>query len=481
MTTETVTRTHSMRDVLVSSERRSEASHLPPWFTRRQLVDVSIALDAAIVLLALLLAKLLYIGTPDAQLPLGANYTLVAGFTGLVHYLVTKTDQGNSQQFKPSSLTSVLRRLLTTFAVVIVIGYGLKQAQVHSRLWLGLSFVLAFAMIALKNGVLHALMNSGRLGELAVEKIALFGAPSAAERLKTSLQAEFDNRCQITIYDGNARDGAGLSRLITDGLNNQFNRLIFCLPPEQLPGIKDLVDEINFLPVRIEVCLAQDELQVLQYSLPVAPRQILISLDDRPQDDWGTLFKRVMDLALGSALLILVAPIMVLAAIAIKLGSTGPVFFRQRRHGWNHSIISVWKFRTMTVLEDGDSIIQATPNDHRITRVGGFLRKSSIDELPQLFNVLSGEMSHVGPRPHALAHNLHYSERIATYAVRHTVKPGITGWAQIKGLRGNSEDIATMAERAEADTWYIRNRSIWLDLKIILLTPIVMLFHKNAY
>ena len=486
-TTQTLGRAPSVRATLVGTERRSKAPHLPQWLTRRQIIDVSIALDALIVFLSFILANQLYIGVSNAQVQVSANYPLVGGFTALIHYVVTRTDRGSSEQIRPNPPARVLRLLLTTFAAVIVIGYGLKQAEIHSRLWLALSFANAFVMIAAKNWVVHAVMSKGRLSEFAVERIALFGEPPIARLLKSSLEAELDNLCQITIYDGKEPDGtasaesqSGLSRLIAHGLNNEFNRIVFCLPSGQLHKLKELVDAINFLPVRIEACLAQAELQVLKDNLLVSPGQLLIRLDDLPQDDWGVLFKRIMDLALGFAFLVMVAPVMVLAAIAIKLESSGPVFFRQRRHGWNHSIISVWKFRTMTVQEDGDSIKQAIPNDPRVTRVGRILRKTSIDELPQLFNVLSGEMSLVGPRPHAVAHNLHYSELIASYAVRHKVKPGITGWAQIKGLRGHSKDISAMVARAEADIWYIRHWSILLDLKIVLLTPFVVLFHKNA-
>ena len=481
MTTETVTRARSMRDVLQGSEGRPRTSLLLPWLTRRQMIDISIALDALIVFVSFVLAKLLYIDTANAALPLGANYALVAGCTSLIHYVVTKTNQGTSQQFRPNALPSVLRLLLITFATVIVVGYALKHAEVHSRLWLALSFAIAFALIGVKNQALHAIVNTGRLMELVVERIAIYGDPSVAKMLKSSLEAEFDERCQIAVYDGQAQSGAGLSRLLTDGLNNEFSRLIFCLPREQLPKLKSLIEEINFLPVRIEICLAQKELQFLKSDLSVSPSPILISLDDRPHDDWGPVIKRIMDMVFGLAFLVLVAPVMAVVALGIKLDTSGPVFFCQRRHGLNHSIMSIWKFRTMTVQEDSDSMTQARRNDPRVTRFGRFLRRTSLDELPQLFNVLSGEMSLVGPRPHALAQNLYYSERIATYAVRHKVKPGITGWAQIKGFRGNSEDIALMVARAEADIWYIRNWSILLDLKIILLTPFVVPFQKNAY
>jgi putative colanic acid biosynthesis UDP-glucose lipid carrier transferase len=167
-------------------------------------------------------------------------------------------------------------------------------------------------------------------------------------------------------------------------------------------------------------------------------------------------------------------------ALAIKLDSRGPVLFRQRRHGYNHRVIDVYKFRTMTVAEDGDRVEQARKNDPRVTRFGKFLRKSSLDELPQLFNVLKGEMSLVGPRPHALAHNQHYRERLDRYANRHCVKPGMTGWAQIKGFRGPTEDAEKMRKRVQMDLYYIENWSLWLDFKILALTPFVGFINRNA-
>ena len=469
---------YSVKSVIVNAKRQSQDSHPRARFTRRQVIDVSILLDALIVFASFALAMVVYVEIAGGGLRDGASYTLVGVFAGLAHYVVTRTDRGSSQQLKPSTLWQVLRLLMITFAAIIVMGYALKQAEMHSRLWLGLSFAIAWTMIAIKNRILNVLIDRGLLREFVAERIALFGDGSIAGLLKTSLQRESDDMCRISIYD--AEHQAELGRLLADGLNNEFDRVIFCLPSGQLVKLKELVSAINFLPARFDVCLAQTELQLLRSVQLTSPGQILISLDDGPQNDWSELFKRVMDLSLGCMLLLLAAPVMMLAAIAIKLDSSGPIFFRQRRHGWNHSVISVWKLRSMTVQEDGESIKQAVENDTRITRVGRFLRRTSIDELPQLFNVLSGEMSLVGPRPHAVAHNLHYSELIASYPIRHKVKPGITGWAQVNGLRGNSENIAKMVARAEADVWYIKHWSILLDLRILLMTPFIVFLQKNA-
>jgi Undecaprenyl-phosphate glucose phosphotransferase len=477
----------SIAEVVTGSNDRATEPHPRARITRSQIADISIVLDALIVCSAFVLAQYLYLIVSGAGLSSDANYALVGVVTGLLHYVVTRTGQESTRQLGSGSTWSVFRHLLITFAIVIVIGYALKQAEVHSRLWFGLSLIAAFVLISLKNRIIDRLVATGMLREYVVERIALFGDASIATQFKSSLEREHDNLCRVSVYesgagDGGARaiEGTALYRLIADGLHDQFDRIVFCIPPAQIDQVKGLVDAISFLPARIEICLAQAELQTLRSSLLIAPGQLLVSIDGRPQDAWGAMLKRIMDLALGSIFLVMSIPVLILAGIAVKLETAGPVFFRQRRHGWNHSIITVWKLRTMTVTEDGTNIKQAAPEDPRITRVGRFLRNTSIDELPQLINVLGGEMSLVGPRPHALAHNVHYSERIASYASRHIVKPGMTGWAQVNGLRGNSEDIAKMVARAEADIWYIRNWSILLDLKILLMTPFAVYFQKNA-
>jgi putative colanic acid biosysnthesis UDP-glucose lipid carrier transferase len=190
--------------------------------------------------------------------------------------------------------------------------------------------------------------------------------------------------------------------------------------------------------------------------------------------------KRALDVVLAAALLTLTAPFLIVVALAIKLDSPGPILFTQRRRGLNGSPFCIYKFRTMKVLEDGGIVRQATRNDPRVTRVGRILRKSSVDELPQLVNVIMGEMSLVGPRPHALAHDEIYGRLIDNYHGRYGVLPGITGWAQINGLRGETRSVEEMCERVKLDLEYIERRSIWMDIRILLHTPL-RAFHKMAY
>lgn len=231
---------------------------------------------------------------------------------------------------------------------------------------------------------------------------------------------------------------------------------------------------VQLLPDRRVRSLTQNPSFRLQNSLS-------IELQRGPLSRAEQLAKRGLDIVGASIGLILLAPLMALSAIAIKLDSPGPVFFRQRRNGFNENQFSIVKFRTMTVMEDGPNVVQAKRFDPRVTRTGRMLRKTSIDEVPQLLNVLKGEMSLVGPRPHALAHDGHYGQLLCDYAFRHHVKPGITGWAQVKGYRGETAFVEQMKGRVDCDLWYINNWSLALDVKILLLTCLELTRRRNAY
>jgi putative colanic acid biosynthesis UDP-glucose lipid carrier transferase len=192
------------------------------------------------------------------------------------------------------------------------------------------------------------------------------------------------------------------------------------------------------------------------------------------------MVKRVSDIVLATLILILISPALLAIAAIVKLTSPGPALFKQRRYGLDGKRIVVYKFRSMTVAEDGEVVRQATRNDQRVTRFGAFLRRTSLDELPQFINVLQGRMSIVGPRPHAVAHNEMYRKLIRGYMIRHKVKPGITGLAQVNGLRGETDTVDKMKARIDYDLAYLRNWSLALDVRIILKTAVVLL-HKNAY
>ncbi len=245
--------------------------------------------------------------------------------------------------------------------------------------------------------------------------------------------------------------------------------------------IDRILDALAVLPVSVR--LVPDESAARFFNNPIANvgSTWAAELNRAPLTRAECAAKRFFDLGLASLTLISLTPLMLMTALLIKLDSSGPVLFRQKRNGFNGHAFDILKFRTMHVLENGPAIEQATRNDPRVTRLGRWLRRSSIDELPQLFNVLRGEMSLVGPRPHAASHNSKYENLIANYAFRHHVKPGLTGWAQVNGYRGETREIDQMENRVEHDLWYINNWSLLLDLRIILKTIVVLIGQPTAY
>ena len=276
-----------------------------------------------------------------------------------------------------------------------------------------------------------------------------------------------------------------LADLIEAGRNGYIDEIVIALPQSADQRIAEISRKLEQLPVRIRVCtyVASDliEADAARHKVSSLGPLGLLDVKSKPMADWSPIVKAVEDFLVALVLVVLAAPLMALIALAIRLDSPGPVFFRQRRHGLNHRVIEVLKFRTMHVMEDGAEVKQATKDDPRVTRVGRWLRQTSLDELPQLFNILKGEMSLVGPRPHALVHNEFYGDMLERYANRHQVKPGITGWAQVKGFRGELKAADDMQRRVEHDLYYIDHWSIWLDLKILLLTPLYGMRHRKAY
>ncbi len=250
---------------------------------------------------------------------------------------------------------------------------------------------------------------------------------------------------------------------------------------EELPRAMDLTHYLSELPVALHI-VPVDALELLAGSRIVELGRVMtIQVSSPPLSVFDLAVKRSFDIFAATVGLTVLSPLFLAVSIAIKLDSRGPVFFRQTRHGFNNVPIEVIKFRSMTTLEDGDQFTQAAKNDPRVTVVGRLLRRTNIDELPQLINVLKGEMSLVGPRPHATAHNSLFQTKIAPFSRRHVVKPGITGWAQVNGLRGETDTLEKMRRRVELDLYYIDNWSFLLDVKIILLTLLSKRAYLNAY
>jgi len=279
-------------------------------------------------------------------------------------------------------------------------------------------------------------------------------------------------------------EGRVLGRL--DELPEQIERLgvrevYITLPLGSQPRIVQLLERLQgttaslyFVPDVFGISIIQGRLKDLN-GVPV------VGICETPFTGTNALSKRLSDILLSSLILLLIAPVLLLVAIGVKLSSPGPILFKQRRNGLDGEEIEVYKFRSMRVMDDGAVVRQATKNDARVTPFGAFIRRTSLDELPQFINVLQGRMSIVGPRPHAVAHNEEYRQLIKAYMVRHKVKPGITGWAQVNGLRGETETVEKMRRRVEYDLEYLRNWSLALDLQIIVRTVRLMIFDRNAY
>lgn len=262
---------------------------------------------------------------------------------------------------------------------------------------------------------------------------------------------------------------------------NDINRVYIALPARETDQIEGLY--VDLLDANVDVVWVPDfaNLKLLNHSVHDLGGIPAIYLNESPltAHPGAALLKALMDRTCALLGILLLSPVLVACAVAVKLSSPGPVLFRQERHGWNGSVIEVLKFRSMRVHQD-PVVKQATRNDPRVTPVGRFLRRTSLDELPQLFNVLRGDMSLVGPRPHAVAHNDYYSGKIQAYMARHRIKPGITGLAQISGYRGETDTLEKMQRRVELDLEYINNWSLWLDIKILIKTPLT-LFSKDIY
>jgi undecaprenyl-phosphate galactose phosphotransferase/putative colanic acid biosynthesis UDP-glucose lipid carrier transferase len=239
-------------------------------------------------------------------------------------------------------------------------------------------------------------------------------------------------------------------------------------------------ERLRALPLPVVLLPDQSVRSILAQPMAEMGPDVAVQVQRAPLGALELKLKRAFDVTLAGTALAILSPLLLIVSLAIKLTSRGPVIFRQDRRGFNGRQFKIYKFRTMTVMENGHTIAQAQPNDPRVTALGAFLRASSIDELPQLLNVLRGEMSLVGPRPHAVAHDDEYSRRIANYAYRQHVKPGITGWAQVNGARGQTGRIELMERRVDLDLWYVSNWSIWLDVRILARTCLKVIKDSNA-
>lgn len=419
------------------------------------------------------------------------NYAWVGSVTGLVYGLTFLLQDEYGVESLLEGRRSNGRLLLIwnlAFAALAVIGFLTKSTAVFSRGWLITFYAVGILAAIAVNAALHRSLGTLiERGLIRPRRLMIVGTEEELGRLAREIS---DAAPGVLVASRLQLPDTGL-----DGEESQ-RRLETALNNARLLGIEDvIIAGGNYSGVFIEKAVsAFSQLPVIIHlgagglvgrfkDARVARfgRTTTLSLNREPLRPFEAASKRGLDLIAGSLAIILLSPLLLAVALLIKLDSPGPVFFRQRRRGYNLQEFGIWKFRTMTTLDDGDTVRQARAGDERVTRAGRILRKYSLDELPQLFNVLRGEMSLVGPRPHAVAHDRFFEKRIAMYPRRLNVKPGITGWAQVNGFRGATESDTSMANRVEHDLYYIDNWSLLFDVYIMLLTIFSRKTMRNAY
>ena len=393
-------------------------------------------------------------------------------------------------------------RLASAWSLVFLIVTGAsffaKAGDMFSRVWLGSFYV----------GGLVALMVSRRLVFLAVRKwtqqgrltrrTVIVGGGEIGAHVIEELRRQKDTGVKIIgLFDDRGDDRTGsecagerklgtVDDLVEFGRRTRVDLVIFSLPISAESRILQMLKKLWVLPVDIRLAAHSNKLQFRPRSYSYIGKVPVLDVADRPIADWDVVMKWLFDKIVGGLMLLCALPVMALIALAIKLDSRGPVLFKQKRYGFNNDLIEVYKFRSMyaDAADEGASKL-VTKNDPRVTRVGRIIRKASLDELPQLFNVvLKGNLSLVGPRPHAVnakAETRLYDEAVDGYFARHRVKPGITGWAQINGWRGETDTHEKIQQRVEHDLYYIENWSLLLDFYIVLRTPFALFKTENAY
>jgi putative colanic acid biosynthesis UDP-glucose lipid carrier transferase len=285
----------------------------------------------------------------------------------------------------------------------------------------------------------------------------------------------------VLTSDKSIRYAGDFSQLVADAKDGKLDRIYIAMTMAEGIKLKELVKKLTDTTCSVMLIPDIFTFNILQHHTEEVNGVPVVPLFDTPMKGINMILKRLEDIIVSAIIILFISPILVLISIFVKLSSPGPIFFRQIRYGMDGKPIKVWKFRTMKVMENGNVVTQATKDDIRVTELGRFLRRTSLDELPQFFNTFVGEMSIVGPRPHAVAHNEQYRSLIEGYMLRHKVKPGITGWAQINGWRGETDTLEKMQKRVEFDLEYIREWSLLFDIKIIFLTIFKGFINKSAY
>lgn len=396
-----------------------------------------------------------------------------------------------------SQISKVISGFVMALTFVLLVTFFTKTANEFSRVWFGLWFMSGIGFLILFRIVVSIyvkrLSSDGRLERRAV----IVGGGEPAAELIRSLEAQNNNDIRICgIFDDRKSDRSppivagypklgNVKELVEFGRMARIDMLIVSLPLSAENRVLQLLKRLWVLPVDIRLSAHTNKLRFRPRSYSYEGTVPFLDVFDKPIADWDAVTKRVFDLFFSVTALLLLFPVMIATAIAIKLESKGPVFFRQKRYGFNNQVVNIWKFRSMYHdMADAEAKTVVTKGDPRVTPVGRFIRKTSIDELPQLFNVLTGKLSLVGPRPHAVnAHtkNQLWDEVVDGYFARHKVKPGVTGWAQINGWRGEIDNEDKIKKRVSCDLYYIENWSLMLDFYILFITPMKLLNTENAY
>ena len=444
----------------------------------------------------LVILFILFLGAPYTNFYNVEGY-LVAGLSAVVIFgLVGRfTDIYTSWSGRPLSdeAIRVTMAWLLTFMSLVFIAFVTKTSEQFSRVVLVAWLIATPVLLISARFILRQIFS--RLRKMGVNNrtVAIVGMTRNGLNFAKDLESKpefgykvagfYDDRDDRVHKDvlNHYQNLGDFDDMIKSARNGEWDQIYIALPVEARKRMLRLLDQLSdsATPVRLLPDFFTTNLLKSKF-IEIADNPVLC-IYDSPFSADHAFIKRVEDLLVGGIILTLISPILVAIAIAVKATSKGPILFKQTRYGQKGEKIRVWKFRSMTVCEDGDTVTQATRGDSRYTKIGEFLRRTSLDELPQFFNVLQGTMSIVGPRPHAVAHNEQYRQIIPGYMLRHLVKPGITGWAQINGWRGETNTIHKMRKRIEFDLEYMREWSLWLDMKIIFLTIFRGFNDKNAY
>ena len=421
------------------------------------------------------------------------DFVAVGGYSGLIFVLLFNS----LGLYRPNTLlsaTTQIRGIIGAWGAVLLfvtsVFFLLKIGASYSRgSTISFSFVGLTLILASHARIGFYLRRTLADGTLAGPGVIVIGDPeeladkSALQLLRTYGTRELDRFELSPATDRKciSHDIAIIDSAIKAAKSAEAEQILLALRWIDAERRSVICERLRVLPLPVFLLPDRFVNSILSRANWVPSAEFPVEIQRAPLSRQDMVVKRIFDLILAALALLMLSPLLLITSLAIKLDSPGPIIFRQRRRGFNGQEFAIYKFRTMKVLEDGPTIRQAQRNDDRVTSLGRLLRASSIDELPQLLNVLAGEMSLVGPRPHALAHDDEYSNSIDSYALRHHVKPGITGWAQIHGFRGPTGDVGLMKQRIQLDLWYINNWSFWLDLRIMACTCLEVLRPRNAY